>query len=281
MYLLNKKQQKTDRKIGVFAEAPPAGAWIEIVELSPVGFLALKPLPQGRELKLLSPYMHLPHRRSPSRRGVNWNIPRITSPERLMEAPPAGAWIEIPHYGAWQRQLTKPLPQGRELKYLQGRKAVLINWSPSRRGVNWNIYKWHLIAFIRGKPLPQGRELKYFGMKKIKISVMKPLPQGRELKFVYCWLSFLRCFEAPPAGAWIEITRSPHNYSFTLKPLPQGRELKYIIASFNSFFNNEAPPAGAWIEMDLDKRIKVEILKKPLPQGRELKLNKMFLMFRF
>ena len=74
MYLLNKKQQKTDRKIGVFCEspsrrgvnwnkkrfsvqwfvlkAPPAGAWIEMGDAHYIMRTVLKkPLPQGRELK--------------------------------------------------------------------------------------------------------------------------------------------------------------------------------------------------------------------------------------
>ena len=162
IYLLNKKQQKTDRKIGVFCrspshrgvnwngsckrlrwlspEAPPTGAWIEIqYNLS-------------KERHTLG---------SPSHRGVNWNgfvtvIPLIS----MLEAPPTGAWIEIKRMEWTQSVRLKPLPQGRELKYTISAKYDHECRSPSHRGVNWNTAYVAAAFADAAKPLPQGRELK-------------------------------------------------------------------------------------------------------------------------
>ena len=140
MYLLNKKQQKTDRKIGVFAEAPPAGAWIEIYPPDIFSCCKdLKPLPQGRELKCLSFAFHLP---------------------RFLEAPPAGAWIEITNLISHALRRKKPLPQGRELKSVFSRAHKLQKLEAPPAGAWIEMLLPSNPDPSTPKPLPQGRELK-------------------------------------------------------------------------------------------------------------------------
>ena len=163
MYLMNKKQQKTDRKIG---------------------FFLLKPLSQGRELKLISLC---------SVNSAGFEAPlagawiEISDAGwcilSLKEAPLAGAWIEISSCndsGVWE---SKPLSQVRELKYNRTGRPWIQKWKPLSQGVNWNFWCACGMGVCMEKPLSQGRELK---------SVLRTdtLQCGRE---------------APLAGAWIEI----------------------------------------------------------------------------
>ena len=96
MYLMNKKQQKTDKKLVFFAEAPLAGAWIEIYLLYLLKSIFLKPLSQGRELKL---YASLPPNSVYSKPLSQGRELKLSIQHQyifsIFEAPLAGAWIEI------------------------------------------------------------------------------------------------------------------------------------------------------------------------------------------
>ena len=125
----------------------------------------------------------------------------------MKEAPLAGAWIEILIYLEWK------WPQ---------------HWSPSRRGVNWNIEGIHNYTPYIEAPLA-----------------------GAWIEILWLQDLWTPCQEAPLAGAWIEICSDFHVSPAFLKPLSQGRELKLRSDSNSSIASLEAPLAGAWIEMHI------------------------------
>ena len=96
MYFMNKKQQKTDKKLVLFAEAPLAGAWIEIEDLNEEWVPECwSPSRRGVNWNGNSYFQCFCQFWSPSRRGVNWNNGKTMKATVWQEAPLAGAWIEI------------------------------------------------------------------------------------------------------------------------------------------------------------------------------------------
>ena len=120
---------------------------------------------------------------SPSRRGVNWNIRSRVPVKTQTEAPLAGAWIKIEN--ALKERLA-----GREAP-LAGAWIEIdytyylfeyAGWSPSRRGVNWNIHSPEVFPILPCSPSRRG------------------------VNWNWQWTDWPeRRHEAPLAGAWIEI----------------------------------------------------------------------------
>ena len=280
--------------VNTLAEAPLAGAWIDISvhgekTLSHQG----SPSRRGVNWNFRRKHGFNNRKRSPSRRGVNWNISilwhiafQFRSPSRRgvnwnkiieviilcnLEAPLAGAWIEISRYRCRRSWFSEAPLAGAWIEMLKSCEIFRIsNRSPSRRGVNWNNLCPSFILF----------------------NIAKPLSQGRELKFICSQSDKIHHNEAPLAGAWIEmlntftvcigISRSPSrrgvnwnlfNYSCHIHLIrsPSRRGVNWNSEADGGLdITYEAPLAGAWIEMEYTV-MWTGITTKPLSQGRELK----------